>query len=390
MQLNMKPQPIAVAKILTGIALVIALVSLISEYLVEVVLIAQQDTLIVYILDLFSVNLEDSIPTWYSVLILFSASILLALIAWGKQREEDTFARHWLGLSVIFLYLSMDEGAVIHEIVADPLQIAFNTSGFLTFGWQIIAIPLVILFGLLYLRFVLHLPTKTRNLFILAAACYAGGALIIEGISANQWALDDGNLSMTYLSIATFEEFLEIWGVSLFIYALLDYMLLTGYIWTIGDDQSVISEHPKRSLSAEESLRFNPLMLIITLLLITNLVSIGWILQNHGTVILTQPVPFYQAIQSDLDQANVLVVEAQTLFTPNNQAALQLAHALLDVYQEISVIVLPNQDKTIIFAGDNIPFDRDTITDLLHANGQIEFIIYETDVVRVFTATLSP
>jgi len=62
--------------------------------------------------------------------------------------------------------------------------------------------------GLLYWQFVWALPKPTRNRFILAAAIYVGGALVIEVISANQYAVDEGR-SLLYSAIGTTEEFCE-------------------------------------------------------------------------------------------------------------------------------------------------------------------------------------
>ena len=51
---------------------------------------------------------------------------------------------------------------------------------------------LALIFTLLYLRFLFHLPPRIRNLFILAGVCYVGGAVIVEAISANRYSLDGG------------------------------------------------------------------------------------------------------------------------------------------------------------------------------------------------------
>jgi len=69
----------------------------------------------------------------------------------------------------------MDEGAVIHEIFSDALQVRFDTSGYLTFAWIIAFVPVVIVIALLYLRFLWHLPPSVRNLMIVAGLLYVGG-----------------------------------------------------------------------------------------------------------------------------------------------------------------------------------------------------------------------
>src|SRR5690606_1736254 len=80
--------------------------------------------------DVLSVNIEESIPTWYSSLALFLAASLLGWIALIKLIHREPFRVYWLGLALIFVYLSADEGAALHETASAPLQSAFNTSGF--------------------------------------------------------------------------------------------------------------------------------------------------------------------------------------------------------------------------------------------------------------------
>jgi hypothetical protein len=60
---------------------------------------------------------DSSIPTWYASLALLLCSILLAAIAATKKRLGERYARHWGVLSGIFLILSIDEVAAIHETV---------------------------------------------------------------------------------------------------------------------------------------------------------------------------------------------------------------------------------------------------------------------------------
>jgi hypothetical protein len=52
--------------------------------------------------------------------------------------------------------------------------------------------------------------------------------VVVEAISANRYYLDNG-VSFPYLAIATVEEFCEMLGVVLFIYALLSYMAALEY-----------------------------------------------------------------------------------------------------------------------------------------------------------------
>jgi|GEM_PF-548831 len=382
MHLKFKIAPERIRNLLVIIAIVIAIVSLISEYLVEIVFAAQYDGILSYILDLFSVNLEESIPTWYSVLILATAAILLFLIARAKSNQDDAHSIYWWGLAFIITYFSMDEGAVIHEIFASPLQEAFNTNGFLAFGWQIIAFPLVVIFGLVYLRFLLQLPLKTRNWFIVGAILYAGGALIIEGFSAGQY--ESAGITMTYLSLATLEEFCEIFGVSLFIYALLDYIQQHAYSLEISTGVGSIEAVPQlnftekpQNIRKDVPVLYRPVTWIIILLIATNFASLGWILANRSVDYIYTLPQFYEPLLAELESDGVTIVEVPDLFGITNTHSLETVHLLSETNSEIYVVVFPSNQRSVILAGNNLSFDRDTLTEWLHSNGQVEFIIFD-------------
>lgn len=172
---------------------------------------------------LFNINRESSIPTWYASLLLFGCAVLLGLIGQVQSLHQPGQRRYWRGLAVIFLFLSIDEAAEIHERLTEPLQMMFGASGPLYFAWMIAYIPLVVVFGLVYFRFWLNLPARTRRLFLLSGVLYLGGAIGVEMIGANIW-YQDGGTSLYYSTIGTIEEFFEMLGAATLIYTLLTHM----------------------------------------------------------------------------------------------------------------------------------------------------------------------
>jgi len=171
---------------------------------------------------LFGVRNEGKIPTWYSSCTLLFSSILLATIAFAKRLRQDRYLLHWIGLAIIFLCMSLDEAAGIHEIMGRFLHSILNTKGFFYFAWVIPAIAFLMIFGIVYLRFLIDLPPKTRQLFLFGGIVYISGVLGMEMVGAKYWSSYGGNL--TYGIIATVEEILEMSGILIFIYALLDYL----------------------------------------------------------------------------------------------------------------------------------------------------------------------
>lgn len=172
---------------------------------------------------LFYVDIEPSIPTWYSSAALGLAGLLLALIAAAKFRLADRYRWHWSGMALLFFGLSADEIAMIHEIPIDPMREAFNFGGVLHYAWVLPGMAFVAAMGLLFLRFLLHLPPRTRNLMLLAGAVFVGGAIGVEMLSGAQaHALGEENLD--YALIVTLEEMGEMLGVVVLIRALLEYI----------------------------------------------------------------------------------------------------------------------------------------------------------------------
>ena len=380
MQLNQTLNPNKVIRWLGFIALYFAVQSLVTEYLLSNVLPASSSDLFVSFLDLFSVNAEQTIPTWYATILLFVSAVLLGVITAVKRQSHDPHTRYWAGLAFIFLYLSIDEGAVIHELFSTPLETAFNTSGYLAFAWLIVFVPLLILFALLYLRFLFHLPPRIRNLFILAGVCYVGGAVVVEAISANRYSLD-GGVSLPYLTIGTVEELLEMWGVVLFIYALLSYMVLEGITAVFTPTPSThqpISTKSKRILLA-----------IIAFLLISNIALIIWSSQQQSAPVDAADTPFYQLVSDRFAGEGVVILGMNEMITADNPAAPPIANALLTLFEDVMVVTLADSQISIAFASSTLPFSSDTLSQLAQQSGETNFTILDTAALHALAANTS-
>jgi hypothetical protein len=411
MKLEFTMNPRRIGLILGLVALLLAAQSLYGEYVLETVIGSESDSVPALLLDLFSVNLEESIPTWYSTLILVFASVLLSVIAFAKRASRDRYALYWLGLTLLFLYLSMDESAAIHEILSDPLQMAFNATGYLAFGWQIVAVPLVILFALLYVRFLFHLPPCFRNLFVVAGVLYAGGALVVEGISANQYSIS--GVTFTYLAIATVEETLEMLGVVVLIYALLSYIVEMEYVLAFHplpirraqtasafttpepaerDTAESTGKLLSRSTEMRRSSFLRPAVLVSILVVAVNLGLLYWgVTQAPASKSeANTPIPHYQTIIDQLVTDEVVATYMPGTFGADNFTAHQVARSLLTVFDEVMVLVLPATGSSIALAGDTLSFDQNAVTEVLHSLGETQFIIFDTAIVKSIVGDVRP
>jgi len=176
------------------------------------------------IVPLFDLDKEKNIPTFYSSVLLLFCSLLLAITAFVTKKKGKHDFHYWIGLAVIFLFLSIDEFTTIHELLIEPLRSALNTSGFFYFAWVIPYGISVIIFLLLYLRFLINLPIRIRLLFIIAGVIYIAGAIGLELVGGYYYELQEGQRDLTYVIITSFEESLEMVGILIFIYALMLYI----------------------------------------------------------------------------------------------------------------------------------------------------------------------
>jgi len=163
----------------------------------------------------FDVESEANFPTYYSTMLLVVAALLLSLIAWIQRMAGDPMARRWSLLALIFFVLSLDETIGFHELIGKRLPYFYY--------WTIPAATAVVVVGLYFLPFLWKLPGPHRSRFVGAGAVYVGGALGVEVVEA-AIASQTGDETWTYVLVATAQEFMEMLGISIFIWALLKYI----------------------------------------------------------------------------------------------------------------------------------------------------------------------
>ena len=171
----------------------------------------------------FYLDAEGNITTFINALLLFIPSLLLAAISIWKFSVRDKYRFHWIGLAMIFFFLSIDEAAVIHESMIKPMRAIVGADGILYFAWIIPGMIIVAVFGLVYLMFFLHLENKFKILFMLSLGIYISGVIGGEMISG-YYAANLGLKNFTYAVVASLEESIEYIGCSLIIFSLIKYI----------------------------------------------------------------------------------------------------------------------------------------------------------------------
>lgn len=182
---------------------------------------------------LFYVDLENNLPTWYQTMALAFAALLLGWLALSARQTRAPFAGHWLALSLLFVFLSLDEGASIHEATIQPLQrVIGRPGGIWQPTWVIVGIAVVAAVAVAFMRFFFHLSRRERWRVASAAALFVLGAVGMEMATAALFTTSDPRykVSFTYAVLAHIEELLEMLGVVVFIDFLLRRLSRTASI----------------------------------------------------------------------------------------------------------------------------------------------------------------
>jgi hypothetical protein len=174
-------------------------------------------------LTLIDLDGELNLPATYNGLLLCLVTVLLAAIGFNALRQRDRLALPWLALTAAFSYLTVDELASIHELLVEPMRAGFGLSGLLGFGWYLVALPLVAVLGLVCLDLMRRLPTRTRLLFIFAGGVYVVGSAGLEMVAALIFERLGLEHVVFRIEVAV-EETLEMAGLIIFIFALLEYL----------------------------------------------------------------------------------------------------------------------------------------------------------------------
>ena len=173
----------------------------------------------------FSVGREWKFAASFNAALLFFAFLLLTFITVSAHKRKTTSFRYWAILAFGFLFMTIDELCSLHERLGPPMRTLLGSGpyGFFFFSWVIVAIPVVFILILAFIKFWWQLPVKTRLNFLLAAVVYLGGCLGFELIGG-YYAEKHGFVNMTVCLLEAAEESLEMGGVIIFIWGLLNYM----------------------------------------------------------------------------------------------------------------------------------------------------------------------
>ena len=212
---------------------------------------------------LFNIAMETTIPAWFSVMQAAVVGCIAGLIAWVKRDWRNENRRGWMGwlaIALFFVYMSLDDGSMLHERVGSALRsdsAISNTAddlgepggaykiapSFPSYSWQLVLMPFFAIFGLYMFLFLWQeLGPGEFKWLVAGLACYAVavGLDFIEGFdhNGNVWNMYPGMAKMCGLDpptvrhlLQSLEEFLEMLGTTAFLGLFLNHLMLsTGEI----------------------------------------------------------------------------------------------------------------------------------------------------------------
>lgn len=179
------------------------------------------------ILRQFDYNARGTIPQWY-LSSLFLAGAGLSWEVWRRERMLVlALRRYWLGLTVLFAYLSLDEFTGYHQ---DSNWLVHRISYFGWFvqeAWVLLALVLAVLFAIGYFPFLRRLPRVTARRLMVAGALFVVGALGFEAVGA--FTDTHGFAAVVNVSISGVETGLEMLGAILFVHTVWRHLIEMGF-----------------------------------------------------------------------------------------------------------------------------------------------------------------
>jgi len=235
-------QPRRVAQVMLGTLIVLLLAHVLALY-VETVVGHDRFTGSGMFVRKFDMNRENSIPTWYGASALLTCGAMAALISRLRSRQEHR--RHWAGLAVLLVFLSLDEASWLHEEFSAPVTqvtgVSPGPSEGVQWAWVLPYVSLAAVFAIAYIPFLRRLPGHTRTLLLLAGVLYVGGAAGLELLSPELWTA--GGTGVAFLAVATLEEVFEILGITVLTYALTTYLRDHAEPVTLAFSEAAAGQH---------------------------------------------------------------------------------------------------------------------------------------------------
>ena len=168
----------------------------------------------------FNLDAESTIPSWFSSLQIFCIALVFLIVSQHIKKEEKSFRWFLILVSLIFVFLAMDESVAIHEKITNILRdVTWIPESIRSGIWVFIYLGAGILLVLGTFKQSLKVWQKCQRgaLFMaIGIVLFIGGGIGLELVSY-QFSLYGTDGVFYYLQVV-FEEFFEMMGMSLILY----------------------------------------------------------------------------------------------------------------------------------------------------------------------------
>lgn len=172
----------------------------------------------------FDFDDEVSVPTWFSQMLLFAIASCGFLLAYMQRARAPKL--FWSLVGGIGVFMSLDEGASLHELVLQIVHLKFlgEVSPVLTDNAWLILLPFIAATALSLLYYMTKLlPRQTIMLCIVGGSIYLGGAVVIDII----YSASAANTFMHKGVLVAIEEVSELIGSAIILFAFMQYIETT-------------------------------------------------------------------------------------------------------------------------------------------------------------------
>jgi spermidine synthase len=90
---------------------------------------------------------------------------------------------------------------------------------------------------------------------------------------------------------------------------------------------------------------------------------------------------FYSAAAQILAPDGILVADLAGKFATQDEAPQQRAASLTNIFREVMILTPDGSDRSVAFAADRLPFTREALSNILQAQGEIQFTIFDPQAV---------
>src|SRR5690349_21936582 len=162
----------------------------------------------------FDLNAEANFASWFEALPLLLASLATLGLTVHYRAQRDRLAGRWGALSALFLLMSIDELAQLHDLFTGPLRRRLDLDfGIFYFTWLLPAVAFLGFCAWYFVPLIRSLPRAVQGRLVAATLVYFGGAVLVEMVSG--FVAEGGRRSAPYLAVITVEEACEIGGILL-------------------------------------------------------------------------------------------------------------------------------------------------------------------------------